>query len=723
MKKIFFSLLAIAAIASCAKTEDIYTEGQTEIQIAPVTSIATKANFETAINGTTYPKNENFDVYAYWSTAGAGSKFDTAEANYLTNGTSGVQFQNKGQFWGGSTTYYWPKNGSLRFAAYSPSSVDMTHVLKTDTYTLADFTYPNTTATEETYTDQTYEILVAPTTESYTAQTAAEKVSVVFEHSLSWITFKVKCTDVASGAFKLENIVVNNIKNEGTLTANMLEGTKNWALTGAETNVKLWNGPKNVTTTPDTYETVNNGFLVLPQATTTVTLNYTQNALTGTPELQNQSITIPLTLEENKTWEPGKHYTYTVIFDLDEILINPSVADWEDVVVNDVPATEVVATTEAELVAAINNGGQVRLGADIVTTENFHVYESINIDLNGYTLTANVGDEIFARVYNGATFTIGRGTVVCDDYMVSVNAGGVAVINDGVYTAETTAVNVNGGTAYITGGKFEDNSTYNGQYLINHVDAQKNDGLIEITGGSFVNFNPAAASSEYPAMNFVKTGYNVTCVGNVYTVTAANVETTLAANTEIEATYNVAGTVLDGAGKTISVDAAASKDFITGSTFRFINASATADEPVTIKNLTIDGNNAAYDGFGIRAIFLAGAGVYNIENVNITEVTYTINDDAAAKTLNVTDSVLEGWTSYNKNTTATFTNVEFKKGTNYTFRPQGATILTNCAFEDGFIINLDKLVNPIVFDNCTYNGAALVEANLQNVPADLVTIQ
>ena len=521
MKKIFFSLLAIAAIASCAKTEDIYTEGQTEIQIAPVTSIATKANFKTAINGTTYPKNENFDVYAYWSTEGAGSNFDTAEADYLTNGTSGVQFQNKGQFWGGSTTYYWPKNGSLRFAAYSPSSVDMTHVLKTDTYTLADFTYPATSVTEETYTAQTYEILVAPTTESYTAQTAAEKVSVVFEHALSWITFKVKCTDVASGAFKLENIVVNDIKNQGTLTANMEAGTKTWALTGAKTNVKLWNGPKNVTTTADTYEKVNNGFLVLPQATTSVTLNYTQNALTGTPELQNQSITIPLTLDENQPWEPGKHYTYTVIFDLDEIPINPSVEDWEDVVVNDVPATEIVATTETELVTAINNGGQVRLGAHITTTKNFILSESVNIDLNGYTLTAKVGDEIFIRVNNGAKLTLGRGTVVCDDYIVSVNEGGVVIINDGVYLAETTAVNVNGGEAYITGGKFQDSSAYNGQYLLNHVGTTyKTGGLIEVTGGTFVNFDPSDPGTEPDAISFVPAGYKVTEDGTEYTVIA-----------------------------------------------------------------------------------------------------------------------------------------------------------------------------------------------------------
>lgn len=716
MKKFFFSCLAIAAIAACAKTEDVYTADNSEIKIAPVTSHATKTVYG-SIDGTQYPANEEFVVNAYWD----GIKGEK-NVEYLQN----VVFARKDgtNYWAGQdAVYYWPKNGTLRFACYSPETVPgVTHDVTDDSYNV-QYTQPSNTA-------KTTDFMLAPITVPYTAQTATENVSVVFEHALSWITLKVKAANPeAAEAFVIHDMVINDVKTTATLNATMGDGIQ----------YKEWGENESDRTNPADYAVVfgqniepaveavivennPNGTVVIPQVPTTLTIYFTQKKMAGTPVLKNQEITIPLTLDENQPWEPGKHYIYTVVFDLDEILINPSVADWEDVVVNDAPATEVVATTEAELITAINNGGQVRLGADIVTTENFHVYESINIDLNGYTLTAKVGDEIFARVYEGATFTIGRGTVVCDDYMVSVNAGGVAVINDGVYTAETTVVNVNGGKAYITGGYFEDNSTYNGQYLLNHVDSQKYNGLIEITGGSFVNFNPAAASSENPAMNFVKTGYNVTCVGNVYTVTAADADVTFSANTELEATYNVVGAVLDGAGNTVSVEAG-NKNFVTSNTFRFINATATNTEPVTIKNLVIDGNDASCGEYGIRAIFLAGEGVYNIENVEIYNVTYTINDDAAAKTLNVTDSVLEGWTSYNKNTVATFTNVEFKKGTYYTFRPYGATILTNCAFEDGFVINLDKLEGTIVFDNCTYNGAPLAEANLTNEPAGLVTIQ
>ncbi len=706
MKKIFFSLLAIAALASCAKTEAVYVEDNSEIKLAPVTSVATKANQTGAIDGTAYPTAENFDVYAYWANEAAGSKFTTA-TDYLTKGNTGVEFMNKGQFWGGTDTYYWPKNGSLRFAAYSPSSLDMTHVLATDVYTLSDFTY-------ETETDKTYEVLVAPTSESYTAQTAAEKVSVVFEHALSWLSFEVKSTEAANKVFTVTKVVVDDVKYKGDFTADMLNDTKTWDLTDDVAAITVYEDDETtVTKEAVVVESMpeHNGVLVLPQATTTVTLTFTQASINGTPELEGQIVTVPLVLSENEPWEPGKHYTYTVIFDLDEILINPSVEDWVDVNVNDVPATDVVVTTEEEFVAAMKNGGQVRLGADITTTENFYLYESVNLDLAGYTLTANITPEIFVRVNKGATFTIGRGTVVCDDYIVSVNEDGVAVVNEGNYTAGCTAVNVNGGKAYIAGGYFEDSTSYDGQYLLNHIDGTN--GLIEVTGGSFKNYNPAAAPSENPAMNLVKAGYNVTAEGDVYTVTAADANVTVAEDAVLVGSMNVNNALLDGAGNTLTAEENPTD-----------NGLVCPEGDVVIKNVTIDGlGKTTVDGKGLRGIYITKAGNYVIENVVVTGTTYGINVNTTKDvTLSVKNSTLESWTSYGSTTTATFENVTFTAGSYNTYRPYGATTLTNCEFT-GMVIDLSQLVEPIVFDNCTVDGEPLEEADLTDAPAGLVTIQ
>ena len=700
MKKVLFSILAIGVLASCTKTEPVFTEVDQEIKITPVTSMVTKA----AIDGTEYPGTEKFKVIGYWADQPAGTVEFEAPTVYLDNVTFAKQ--EGGQYWAGDgQSYYWPKNGSLRFAAYSPSSIEgMSHELATDTWSVKGYTQSNDT-------ENTIDFMVAQTPPSYTAQTAAENVSVVFEHALSWLSFRVKAQDAAAAeAFVVKSITVNNVNTVADMVAEYpAKEWSNWTTPLAYEVFK-----DNVAPKVEPVEIENNGVLVIPQATTSVTVTFVQNTLKDV----EQSIEIPLVLDvENTPWEAGKHYVYTLIFGLDEILINPSVADWEDVNVNDVPVTEYEVTTAEELAAAINNGGQVRLAADITLDEVFAVNKSINIDLAGYTLTGNAADILF-RVNDGATLTIGRGAVVATDYIASANVGGVIVVNNGDYKAATTCFQANGGEVYITGGRFEDiDGTWESAYLLNHIDGKKNDGLIEVTGGTFVEFNPAAAPSESPVMNFVKKGYNVVSTevdGKVeYTVYPAEGDVTLTAATTAASMVNVANSVYDGNGQTLT--AAVDANFLTANSLRLINTIGDA----TIKNLTIDGNNAEYTAngktYGLRAIFLTGEGTVNIENVTIKNVTYTLNDDAATKTLNVKDSVLEGWTSYNPGTTANFENVSFEVGLSQkTFRPHGNTVLSNCTFEKGFVINLDKLVeagSTIKFDKCTYDGVVITAEN------------
>ena len=401
MKKIFYSLLAVAALASCVKSEAVYTEDNSEIKIKPATALATKANQLAAIDGTEYPVAENFDVYGYWKDEPAGSTF-TEGTVYLGLDKKAVEFTNKGNYWGGKeNVYYWPKNGSLRFAAYSPSSVDMLHDLATDTYTVDGYVQPNETA-------KTWDLLVAPTSKSYTSMTAAENVSVVFEHALSWITVKVVAKDAeAAKAFDLKKVTINNVVTTADLAAVMSGADKaiNWTLSETVAPVVVFEGSQAVTAEPTVIETTTNGTIVIPQPTTTITVDYTQNALPGTPALENQKVTVDLVLDkEDNPWKPGKHYVYTLVFGLDEILINPDVVDWDDVVVNeiqvgktniysaeqlaaaltaDVENIEVVLVNDIDLpissLGQITGGsGEYKLGGE--NTKN------ITIDLNGNTL-------------------------------------------------------------------------------------------------------------------------------------------------------------------------------------------------------------------------------------------------------------------------------------------------------------------------------------------------
>ena len=462
MKKIFFSLLAVAAIASCAKTEEIYTGEQAEIKIKPTASIATKANVTAAIDGTEYPVAEDFDVYAYWNAEPAGSKFTTGTGylGYENGVAAAVEFTNKGNFWGGkSETYYWPKNGSLRFAAYSPSSVDMLHDLATDTYTVA-YEQPSLTA-------DTWDLLVAPTSPSYNSLTATENVSVVFEHALSWITIKVVAKDApAANAFDIKKVTINDVNTKAAFAASMLDGIQyeEWKGQNTPAPYVVFEGSQQVTLTATDIETTTDGTIVIPQPTTSLTVDYTQLPLPGTPQLENQSITVDLILDGDDTpWKPGKHYVYTLVFGLDEILINPDVADWEDVVVESIDVDNAKVSTPKQLADAVKYDGTITLQKDIVLTEPLTVAKNVALDLNGYDITYT--SDVAA---SSAMITVKGSLIVRDSQgdgqiVYTYTGPGDNTFGWGTYTI------ANSGSLTVEGGTIEMSTTLNGNGSVDHM--------------------------------------------------------------------------------------------------------------------------------------------------------------------------------------------------------------------------------------------------------------
>ncbi|MBE6226298.1 MAG: fimbrillin family protein [Bacteroidales bacterium] len=191
---------------------------------------------------------------------------------------------------------------------------------------------------------------------------------------------------------------------------------------------------------------------------------------------------------------------------------------------------------------------------------------------------------------------------------------------------------------------------------------------------------------------------------------------TLVGNATAVNTVNVAGT-FDGAGNTIAVENP-SADFVSGNMFKFIELNG-AD--VTLKNVTVDGQDAVSGEFGVRNIVITGAGEYLIDNVKSINATYPLHVSTTADVqLTVVNSTMEGWLSYNAGTTATFENVAFTTKTYGRFRPYGTTVLTNCSFVDGYVIDLSRLAagEKVTFVNCTYNGAALTATNVTTVDGE-----
>ena len=531
MKKIFFSLLAIAALASCAKTEAVYTEADSEIKLAPVAARQTKANVLAAIDGTEYPTAENFDVYGYWKNVGAGETY-TDGASYF--GETGVEFVNKGNYWGGAKTYYWPKNGALRFAAYSPSSLDLAHSQEGDTFSVTGYEQPSSTAA-------TWDFLVAPTSESYTSMTAAENVSIVFKHALSWITLQVKAEDAeATDVFEIKSVKINAVNTVADFKASMLDGIQyeEWSNQASPAEYVVFEGSQAVNGEAAVIETTPAGTLVIPQATTNVTIVFNQKGVNGTLDMEEMEVTLDLVLDQdNEPWRPGYHYTYTLIFGLDEILINPSVEDWTEYVWaeggsnGEIETDQTVANvaTAEQLAAALAKGGKVVLQNNIDLTETVTVPAGVTaiLDLNGKNITntpAGIATDVI--VVAGELTINGEGTIEAttgnDGY--AVISEGLLIINGGTYKSGVDAdgkpnavIYARGnGEVYVNGGTFPNDN--NSGFVLNKKDQDRETTVISVAGGEFKNFNPGDNAAEGPGTNFMKDGFTTAADGEWFVV-------------------------------------------------------------------------------------------------------------------------------------------------------------------------------------------------------------
>ena len=322
MKKFFFSILAVGALAACTKSE-VKFDDASEISFAPVASTATKANVMGAIDDTKYPTNETFYVWAYWQgdvPAGSDNTAFTDPSTYI----NGQAFKYaSGTVWKGrDKSYYWPKTGSMIFACLSPVDAPVQgfnpgqHSLAGNAF---NFAYKNPSET-----DKTVDLLWVNNTVSYNEKTAGAGVPVKFNHALAWITFRVQGESVAQdGGFKINSLTMNDVNTYGAFNS---VGNGNWTAQGDPADYIVFkdaiSGSQNLTSAKVDLENNPKGTLVIPQTGAyTATLVYT-NYLGDTPIVET------IDLDLGTGWEIGKHYIYNITFSPKEILIVPEVAEW-----------------------------------------------------------------------------------------------------------------------------------------------------------------------------------------------------------------------------------------------------------------------------------------------------------------------------------------------------------------------------------------------------------
>ena len=348
MKKIFFSIVALAALAACSKSEVAY-EASAEIGFAPAVKNITKAAMA---NGATLSTDNNLGVWAYWN--GVNGTVETSAAtygNYTDPYLVNAVFTNRSETvnWGGSQEpYYWPTNGALVFAGYNmpktgtPTVTAAYSGLGTDVMTFTNFT-------QSTDLSKTFDLCwFGKTSRSYNNRSDGAAVGVTMSHALTWITIKVKgdaTTTVEDKEWIVTKVTLKNVNTVGTTGTCKFEGnpvkpTATWtSTTPADIVVKA---AEQTLTDEDegvAYESTTNGLVVIPQTPVMLEVEY-KYPVSG--NYKNGKATINLSLSGHKdmegnaiaqtidTWKSGTHYTYTLLFKANEILIAPSYGVWAE---------------------------------------------------------------------------------------------------------------------------------------------------------------------------------------------------------------------------------------------------------------------------------------------------------------------------------------------------------------------------------------------------------
>ena len=361
MNKIIWISAAVLSVAACAKNEVIPVNSGENQEITFNVAPKTKAD----------PKKEAFstnNVFASWAYYLPGTvKWDKKDGDNTTDpitpattpalyingavisntkpdGTDGV--------WKAEKTYYWPKNGSLTFFAYSlnKKNLDLTGGdsffrcgVSSGIYGAIDLKVnPNT------------DFLVAEIAKDRTGNVMThftEGVPTLFRHKLSNIVFKVAAGSYDRTSFKLKSIQFKNIGCFGSYSQvpetfsrgvqsvlynpyySESEEGQEQEITTTLTEVDK-GSVKNWIFVPQLFDDETGEIEVVYEIITEVaTDKFVTQTVPQTIKLKELFPTVPNQdpLKVSGGWEMGKKYTINLTFTLNEILWDPAVQDWDPV--------------------------------------------------------------------------------------------------------------------------------------------------------------------------------------------------------------------------------------------------------------------------------------------------------------------------------------------------------------------------------------------------------
>lgn len=359
MKKVlFFALAAGVALVACTKNEVKPVEMDQEI------------TYQTISTKSAEPMNvdNHFISYAYFLEKG--KKWDNDNDR---NGASAyisaaeISHHDEQDCWKAASPYYWPKQGSLTFFAWSTNNASPS-VLAWDTNNESPSLTPNkpTCSTAKGIEVSSYDItanknvdfLVAEIVKDQTQNTTqvdgktwAKGVPTVFKHTLSKLAFDVQTVKDYSNEkikFTVTSITLKSVKNKRAYAQTWSKDTSDpvpsghvWSDIDGTTvhiDVPVFNGTENVTkdatTLPKTdYE------IVIPQtfdngASTEDLLEIKYDittSYTGSDVVEHVTQTVKLSDVYPDGWAVNKFYTLLIKLSVNEIYWAPTVEEWEKV--------------------------------------------------------------------------------------------------------------------------------------------------------------------------------------------------------------------------------------------------------------------------------------------------------------------------------------------------------------------------------------------------------
>ena len=356
-KHIFYIAAACAALASCVKNEVKVNSPDKEITFQ---TVSTKAG------GTAFETNKHFFSYAYFLEKDKTWDPDFASAKpYIDNALITYDAPAPGKsHWAAKDNYYWPKQGSLTFFAWTdntihnPASNPAPSVGTGATVTCA----PKTGIKIENYSvmdNLNKDILVAEiakdkkNNEKVTGRDWSEGVPTVFRHALAKVEFKVNKKEAYPNVeFRVKKITLTKVSTRGTFTQCQSTPNENWGWNGwgIQKDLTVFTGNEEVTATDDagTFNNLNPSatdyHIVLPQVLRdkigpTITIEYEiiTSYITGHPVTETVTETKALNAIYTSNWECNKKYVLGITLGLNEIYWDPSVEGWDDSTVIDIP--------------------------------------------------------------------------------------------------------------------------------------------------------------------------------------------------------------------------------------------------------------------------------------------------------------------------------------------------------------------------------------------------